>query len=84
MNKPGSFRRLVRNLRKQAESKKPASNRREKARDAAEDVCRKIRADIVKFGFATSDSVDYLFRWMQLSGKHKYDDPKPLKGKDGR
>ena len=84
MNKPGSFRRLVRNLRKQAENKKPTSKRREMARDAAEEFCRAVRRDISNAGGVTYASFHYHNRWMRLSGKHVFSDPKPLKGNGGR
>ena len=57
------------------------SARSERARDAAEEVCRAMRRNIANKGFVTTTAVEYLFRWMRLKGADKYDDPKPLKAK---
>ena len=43
------------------------TERREKARDAAEELCRKVRLDVTKHGAVTQDVLVYLRRWMRVS-----------------
>lgn len=46
---------------------------------AAEATCQQMRSDIAGIGGVTQKTVDYMFRWMRLSGKSVYDTPKPLR-----
>lgn len=56
------------------------TERREKARDAAEELCRKVRCDITRHGAITADAWYYLDRWMRLSGDgSKCRKPKPMR-----
>ena len=56
------------------------TERREKARDAAEELCRKVRLDVAQYGCITRYAMVYLHRWMRLSGGGSaYRPPKPLR-----
>jgi len=60
------------------------TERREKARDAAEELCRKVRLDVTKHGAVTQDVLVYLRRWMRVSANSSaYASPKPLRKKGG-
>lgn len=65
---------------------KPPSARRMKAYHAAEEACRALRGLIAKEACLTTaadwnEVLEYMLRWMQLSGKTRYDKPAPLRGK---
>ena len=55
------------------------SERRERARDAAEEACRALRLDVTRNARVSRSCFEYLDRWMRLKGKDKYDDPKPFR-----
>ncbi len=57
------------------------SRRRMKSLLAAEDVCKQVRYELSNNGSLTGSSVDYLLRWMSLTGKHKYELPNRMRKK---
>lgn len=57
------------------------SKRRLKSLLAAEEFCKRVRADLANHGSVTMNALPYLDRWMALTGKQKYELPKRLRKK---
>lgn len=55
------------------------SENRLKSLLAAEEFCRAARLDYSDYGLVTKRSYQWFDRWMRLSGRSRYDKPKPTR-----